>query len=65
MQWKVDVTDALGRHHQVVITVNGQRVSVEPPPPTGGFSMTSDQTDLLAVALLAASARTSSATRRG
>lgn len=65
MEWRVDVEDALGRRHQVVITVHGRRVSVEPPPPTGGFSMTSDQTDLLVVALLAASARATAATRSG
>lgn len=59
MEWQVDVADIHGRVTKVTVAVRDGRVSVDPPPPTGGFSMTSDETDLLVVALLAASARAS------
>jgi len=57
MEWRVQVRDALGRERDIVVSIRDGRVTVEPPPPTGGFSMTSDQTDLLVLALTAASNR--------
>jgi hypothetical protein len=54
MEWRTGVEDAAGRTREVVVTETDGVITVSPPPGEG-FSITTDQADLLALALLSAS----------
>lgn len=62
MEWRTNVTDAMSRPREVVVSDSPGRVTVAPPPGEG-FSLDPDQCDLLILALLAANNRARKSTQ--
>jgi hypothetical protein len=56
LQWQTTVEDPAGRTRAVVVTSDGGRVAVAPPPGEG-FSMNTDEADYFAASILAAANR--------